>query len=901
MIDVTCPGDPYLPEAGLWLDPHRPRPLAFVSHAHADHFSPHEVVIASEGTAHLIADRYSSRVGSVVALPFGEWHECAPGFRLRLLPAGHIAGSAMCLIERIDDGATLLHTGDFKTRASFTSEPCEPVEADALIMETTFGIPKFRFPPRDNVVARMAVFASDALEENLIPVFHAYSLGKAQEILFALHHANPAFAFHLHSSVAKMTRSVAELGVSFPKFDEFDPKERDPAGHVVIIPPASGRGQALRKLKKRVRSAMVSGWGIDAGARFRYQVDEVFPLSDHADYDDLLSFVEKVNPKVVHTIHGYTREFAQDLRRRGIEAWPLQPVTQLELDLERATLDTPASEAGESTESESPPDPEHGFGRFDVVCREVGASAGKLRKQEILAAYLRDLDGGHLATAVAFLAGRPFPRQDGPRAAQAGWAVIRRALLEVTGLSEGEYRRISTSQADASRTAHLLLHGRTEPRPHTLEEIRSAILDVAEATGPAPKIERLSTLLREMHHSEGARVVGILTGDLRIGLQEGLLEEAVALAFDRLPKEVREAHMLLGDLGETAQLAREDRLGEAGVTWFTPLKVMLASPSESATEIADRLGDSGEGIWLEDKFDGIRAQIHRRGERVEIYSRDLRPLTVEFPELIAPARSLEHDVILDGEIIAFADGKKLTFFDLQKRLGRRDQGDLFFGEAIPVRFIAFDLLAIDGESLLERPLCERRARLERIAFHAPFSRCELYRADSPEAIDEAFNAARRRDNEGLIAKDPASPYTPGRRGKSWLKLKKAMPTLDCVVVRAEQGHGKRAHVLSDYTFAVRDEDSGELRVVGKAYSGLTDEEIETLTEHFIEKTIEKKRRVRIVEPDVVLEIAFDSIQASKRHDSGLAMRFPRIHAIRHDKTIADIDTLAYARKLAGVA
>jgi DNA ligase-1 len=177
----------------------------------------------------------------------------------------------------------------------------------------------------------------------------------------------------------------------------------------------------------------------------------------------------------------------------------------------------------------------------------------------------------------------------------------------------------------------------------------------------------------------------------------------------------------------------------------------------------------------------------------------------------------------------------------------------------------------------------------------------VVRVDSAVAIDEAFNAARRRENEGLIAKDPASRYSPGRRGRQWLKLKKAMPTLDAVVVRAQQGHGKRSHVLSDYTFALRDEADGSLKVIGKAYSGLTDAEIEELTAHFRERTVEKRRGLHEVVPDVVLEIAFDSIQPSKRHDSGLALRFPRIHAIRRDKTAAEIDTLAYARRLAGLA
>ncbi len=357
--------------------------------------------------------------------------------------------------------------------------------------------------------------------------------------------------------------------------------------------------------------------------------------------------------------------------------------------------------------------------------------------------------------------------------------------------------------------------------------------------------------------------------------------------------------MLTGDLGRAAVLARTGRPHEAAVTPFVPLKVMLASPEETAGAISERLGSGN--IWLEDKYDGIRAQIHRSGDRAEVYSRDLRPLTAEFPEVATAALRFDGDLILDGEIIAYAAGRRLTFFDLQKRLGRHREGDLFRGESVPVRFVAFDILWRNGDSLIERPLAERRAILDALAFPENVAPVAVHFAANAEAIEAAFAAARRRGNEGLIAKAPASTYSPGRRGKSWLKLKKAMTTLDCVVVAAEQGHGKRSHVLSDYTFAVRDGHTGKLATLGKAYSGLTDIEIEELTEHFRTHTVAKLGRRKIaVEPDTVLEIAFDSINPSKRHDSGLALRFPRIKAIRRDKTPAEIDTLSYARLLAGL-
>lgn len=903
-IPLTLDGaDACVADLGLWLDPHRAREFAFVSHAHADHFAPHGRILCSTPTRRLIEARYGAAAerAGILDLAFGESIEL-DGHRIELLPAGHIPGSAMLFLERLDDGATLLHSGDFKTRAAAGAERHQVRHADTLIMETTFGLPKFRFPPGDEVLAAMVKFAVEAIEDGEIPIFMAYALGKAQEILIALRDRAPGLRFQVHESVAKMNEAVASLGYPVPECDRFNPKERSPEGHVVIVPPNAGRSLAVRRLRRSVRLAMVSGWGTEPGAKFRYQCDEVFPLSDHAGYDDLVSFVEAVAPSRVLTIHGYAGEFAADLRRRGVEAWPLFGETQLELEsLVAGTSLVALTGSGEALD---PVGSHSGFGAFTDLCGRIAALTGKLKKRGILATYLASLPGEDLETAVRFLAACPFPKEEGIRAANVGWAIIRQALLDLSGLTLAQLRQVSASQADAARTTYLILQGRTAPEPRGLEEVSNFLRELAREQGQTAKLRRLRVLLSGLTPAEGALVVGILTGDLRIGLKEGLLEEAIAEAFGRDPSAVREANMLLGDLGETAHLAKEDRLGEAGATWFTPIRVMLASPEEDAEAIVARHGGDGRVLWLEDKFDGIRAQLHRRGEEVGIYSRDLRPLHTEFPELVEAARSLDHDVILDGEIIAYAEGKKLTFFDLQKRLGRRDsrldQGDLFFGEAVPVKFVAFDLLGIGGDGWLDRPLTERRGALESLLLPAGLDRCEVVRARTAAEVDEAFNAAKRRGNEGLIAKEPASTYTPGRRGKQWLKLKKAMPTLDVVVVKAQQGHGKRAHVLSDYTFAVRDEESGGLRVIGKAYSGLTDAEIEELTAHFRERTVEKVRSVHVVEPDTVLEIAFDSIQASKRHDSGLSLRFPRIKAIRRDKTPAEIDTLAYARKLAGL-
>jgi len=369
--------------------------------------------------------------------------------------------------------------------------------------------------------------------------------------------------------------------------------------------------------------------------------------------------------------------------------------------------------------------------------------------------------------------------------------------------------------------------------------------------------------------------------------------------------------MLLGDIGQTALLASRNELARAELSLFRPIKCMLATPEPTADAVWERFAQAARTgreqaspaptiVYLEDKFDGIRAQLHRSAQQVEIFSRDLRRITEQFPELADEARNFQEELIIDGEIIAFEKGRELTFFDLQKRLGRRSHGaDLFDRAAadVPVAFVVFDLLWLNGRSLLKAPLHERRRHLSNVRLPSHFQIARVMPAHSAAEIEQTFQQARQRLNEGLMIKDPESFYLPGNRGLFWFKLKKELATLDVVVVGAEFGHGKRNNVLSDYTFAVRDETTGKLLPIGKAYSGLTDTEIAELTKHFKANTIADHGRYREVKPNVILEVAFNSIQPSSRHASGLALRFPRIKAIRRDKNVDSIDTLQYAREL----
>jgi DNA ligase-1 len=878
-----------LPDYGLWLDPWDPKPFAFVSHAHSDHVAAHDEIIASAGTARLMQARLPGKRLEHV-LEFGA-RARVHGVDVTLIPAGHIFGSAQILVE--SDAGSLLYTGDFKLRHGLSAEPAQWRPAETLVMETTYGLPKYRMPPTEETLARMVEFCRETLDEGGVPILLGYSLGKAQEILCALLKAN--LTPMLHGSVFNMTEIYRALKPDFPD-GYLRYSAENVAGKVLVCPPSANRSIMTTRIKNR-RTAVLTGWALDPGATYRYQVDAAFPLTDHADYPDLLRYVELVQPQRVLTLHGFAAAFARDLRARGIEAWALSETNQLELTFagHSPSTTTPTPTPSVPHSNQLPPTNPSDFQTFAELGERISATPGKLKKIELLSIYLRSLPPAELAIAAIYLTGRAFPQAD-PRTLQTGWALLKRALLNVSKISEQEFRDIANLHSDAGKTAHDALLGRTHPAPFSLAASREFFEQLQQAREPMRKGELLAAQLRIITPLEASYLVRIITGDLRIGLKEGLVEEAIATAFDANADEVREANMLLGDIGETAVLAAARSLDEASLQLFRPIKCMLASPEPDAESAAARI--AGVDAWAEDKFDGIRAHLHVAAGRVEIFTRDLRPVTDQFADLARAARSLADFVIFDGEIVAFEAGRKLTFFDLQKRLGRKTEDDLFLGRSdIPVVYKVFDLLYCNGVSMLKTPLRERRARLDALALPEGLELARTEKVSSPAEIEAAFQAARRRSNEGLLIKDAASFYTPGRRGIAWLKLKKELATLDVVVVGAESGHGRRSHVLSDYTFAVRDDATGALLTIGKAYSGLTDHEIEELTEHFRANTLVKHGRFREVRPDTVLEVAFDSVQPSSRHSSGLALRFPRIKAIRRDKAPTEIDTLSFARSL----
>ena len=439
---------------------------------------------------------------------------------------------------------------------------------------------------------------------------------------------------------------------------------------------------------------------------------------------------------------------------------------------------------------------------FAETADSISVTSKKLEKAAILGNYLKSLSDLDLARAARYFAGHQFASADS-RTTNVGGSIISNALSEATGFSLEDMAPMYVRLGDAGDLAEEIVKkaGRTfQPPTISLAETESFIARLSETRGIKNKTALLTALLHRSTPLEAKYLVKLLAGDLRIGLREGLVEDAIARAFEKDLDKISYANMLLGDIGETAVRARSADLTQIGMRLFHPLKFMLATPAADLSDIARTM--PGEFL-VEDKFDGIRAQAHVNKERVAIYSRTMDEITHRFPELIEPLRSLPTDAIIDGEILPVSGEVILPFSELQKRLGRKTVGKQLL-VAVPVVLVAYDLLYADGQVLIDEPLAERRRRLSELTPGVGTLRMSQDKLFSETALlDEEFTAARARGNEGLMIKSPSSLYKPGRRGREWLKLKRAIATLDVVVTAVEVGHGKRRHLLSDYTFAVR--------------------------------------------------------------------------------------------------
>jgi DNA ligase 1 len=582
--------------------------------------------------------------------------------------------------------------------------------------------------------------------------------------------------------------------------------------------------------------------------------------------------------------------------------------------------------------------------KFAECCEAVAATTKKLLKTAVVADYFKASPVDESAVSAVFLSGKAFPAWE-ETTLQVGGSLLWRAVAEISGRGEAALTAAYRKHGDLGAVAGEVLESKGGQGLSILEVSRS-FREMAAARGPAAKSALVRGLLSRATPLEAKYIVKIVTGDLRIGLKESLVEEAIAKAYGATVVEVQRANMLLGDIGETLRFACEGKLAAAKMRMFHALGMMLASPVASPEDGLSYFAEAA----VEDKYDGIRAQAHVANGEVKLFSRTRDEITESFPELPDSLAGLPQDAILDGEIVAWeypenseqvrevideqfseeaenraADlGRAQPFSVLQQRLGRKKVSEKMLRE-IPVAYVAFDVLYAGGELMIDRPLRERgrvldqllgkvnlnQRRIQRnggaqgnLAFgneeelFAPHViRAPVFRVASAAELDQLFAAAQARGNEGLMIKDLGSPYLPGKRGKSWLKMKRELATLDVVVTAVEYGHGKRVGVLSDYTFAVWDTNKDRLVNIGKAYSGLTDVEIAEMTKWFLEHTIDDQGFRRTVEPQIVLEVAFNNMMESERHESGYALRFPRIVRLRPDKMAEEADTIEAARQV----
>ena len=569
------------------------------------------------------------------------------------------------------------------------------------------------------------------------------------------------------------------------------------------------------------------------------------------------------------------------------------------------------------------------FSLFVETCEKIRSTTKKNEKIDIISNYITNLDETSLSIAVLFLSGRALPIGS-TKTLNIGFTTIMESLSEIAMLDIKDIQNIHLKHGDIGAMAEYAVSKKhvislfNQQERISLSYVYHQFKKIANISGSGSNKNKkniLKGLLIACSPLESKYLIKIITGEMRIGSVEGLVEIALSRAFDRELQYIREAMLISGDISQVAVLAKKNILHNAIMRPFVPVSFMLADVMFSAEEIINYYN---KPLICEYKYDGIRLQMHKFDNKVRLFSRNLVDITYAFPELVkaaiestirTPDTTTIHnqvDFILDGELIALKNDRPLHFQELQKRLRRKNVTDDITTE-IPIYYIVYDIMYFKDNQVLKKSLLDRKNILSTISFKKPIINSSYKILDSIEQIIAIFNESKDIGHEGLVVKDPLSQYHPGKRGRYWMKLKKELDTIDAVIVIAEYGHGKRAGVLSDYTFAVIDEDEDDknlnnnnnnnylvnsrLKTIGKAYSGLTDKEIDEMTERLREIIIEDNSNRILVKPEIVLEVAFDTIQKSDRHNSGFALRFPRIKNIRTDKGLKDIDTLEKVRQI----
>jgi DNA ligase-1 len=542
------------------------------------------------------------------------------------------------------------------------------------------------------------------------------------------------------------------------------------------------------------------------------------------------------------------------------------------------------------------------FGRLAHLGQQLEQASKRLELAALIADFLRGLAPEEIPLAVRLIIGQVFPEWDG-RALNVSWQAVEAVMDELIDAPLAVRDEVSAQAVDGGELVRMLLEQTRRqspiPPPLTILEVFHTFEEIAATEGRGSRARKeasLRALLARATPVEAKYLVKAIYREMRHGVSEGIMLDAIARAADVKPKLVRRANQFLGDLGEVALVALsegETGLKGASVCLFRPLKPMLAQTVKALAEAFERY--QGQ-VALEYKLDGARVQIHRRGGEVRIYSRRLADVTTSLPDVVARVKEAltAEEAILDGEAVAVdTEGRPLPFQHLMRRFRRKHDVAATI-EEIPVQLHLFDALYINGTALVDASYQERWAVLERAA-----GGLNLVPRLIPKTLAEGEDfaqAAYRDGHEGVMAKDLGSAYTPGVRGKSWLKLKHTL-SLDLVIVAADWGYGRRHGWLSNYHLAARDAETGEYLTVGKTFKGLTDAQFQEMTERLLALERSRKGSTVFVQPQVVVEVLFNEIQESSQYQSRLALRFARISRVREDKTSSEADTIQDLRQL----
>ncbi len=539
------------------------------------------------------------------------------------------------------------------------------------------------------------------------------------------------------------------------------------------------------------------------------------------------------------------------------------------------------------------------FEKLAQLGERLAATKKKLEHAALIGAYFKTLPPEETAVAARLLVGQIFPEGD-PRILNVSGAAIERVIAQMMGgASDHVWVDGAVDFGDAvNKTLTRRGHQRTG-EPLTLQEVYRAYEEMAGMSGAGSR-ERRDARLRELFARasalEAKYVVKHLIREMRVGVNEGSLLDALARTTEIPGETIRRAYQFTGDIGAVAQALMTGgarALEELKPRLGHPLKPMLA---QSADDVPDALTKIPIGqVALEFKLDGARVQIHKRGDEIWIFSRSLADLTGSLPEIAAQVRRelASTQAIVEGEVIArTAEGRPRPFQDLMRRVGR-ERGVADIQREIPVQLFLFDCLLREGELLIDRPNLERWGALNMIA--RGIDRVERIVPHTLEQGQSFLERARAHGHEGLMAKSLLSPYVPGERGKHWLKIKPVV-TLDLVIVGADWGYGRRTGWLSNVHLAARDETSGELAEVGKTFKGLSDAEFKTVTARLQALKVRETRGTVWVKPQIVVEVAFNNVQTSPQYKSGVVLRFARILRLRDDKAVDEIDSVQTLRK-----